>query len=404
MRDGWRHARLGEVAALDIEAVRVEPGHRYAIAGVLSAGQGLFKRQTIEGFQTNYPTLHRLRAGQLVMRKLTAWEGPISCVPAEYEGFFVSAEFPTFTLGPDLLPAYMSLVCQRPEFWELMKDRSTGSVQRRKRVSPAQLLAIEVDVPPLAEQRRIVDLIGAVDDLLKAASALASSLRKSHRAIREEWLSKADDVVRLGHVIVRIDAGRSPDAEDRQPAKGETTVLKVSAVRPGWFDRTQVKVVKDAGVFPTHALVRDGDLLMIRANGNADLLGVVCITEDSPERCFLSDKTLRVVPDETAVHPVFLMEALMSADSRRQIALCGTGTASMKNISQASIENLMVPLLPPAPQAVFVALTTALRVARRNADREAATLSGLRAALLTSLMSGDRRMSRSYDRFLDGAA
>lgn len=278
----------------------------------------------------------------------------------------------------------------------------SGQVQPQ--ITRTSLSPLRVPVPPLPEQRRIVDLMGAVDDTVTAASDVARCLRESHWAIREELLSKSGRHVRLGDVITRIDAGRSPDAEDRQPADGETTVLKVSAVRPGWFDRTQVKVVKDASVFPAHALVRDGDLLMTRANGNRDLLGVVCITEHTPERCFLSDKTLRIVPHEPAVIPIFLMEALMSSDSRHQIAQSGTGTASMKNISQASIENLTVPLPSSAQQAIFAALADALRVATRNAEREAATLSGLRGALLTSLLSGEHEIPSSYDRLLDSVA
>jgi type I restriction enzyme S subunit len=403
MRDGWRTVAVKDLVVRSDDRLgsAIEPTILTCTEGAgLIRQSDKFKKRIAADDTSNYKVV---RPGDVVYNPYLLWKGAIA--PSQFdETCITSPVYEVLRPVPAVESGYVGLALTSQAAVAKFDSISVGSIERRRRAVIRDVLALTIDLPPLAEQRRIVDLIGAVDDLLKAASALASSLRKSHRAIREEWLSKADDVVRLGHVIVRIDAGRSPDAEDRQPAKGETTVLKVSAVRPGWFDRTQVKVVKDAGVFPTHALVRDGDLLMIRANGNPHLLGVVCITEDSPERCFLSDKTLRVVPDETAVHPVFLMEALMSADSRRQIALCGTGTASMKNISQASIENLMVPLLPPAPQAVFVALTTALRVATRNADREAASLSGLRAALLTSLLSGDRRMSRSYDRFLDGAA
>lgn len=76
MRDGWRHVQLGEVARLDCDRVPVEPESRYGMAGVLNAGQGLFVREAITGVDTNYPVLHRLREGQLVMRKLTAGKAP----------------------------------------------------------------------------------------------------------------------------------------------------------------------------------------------------------------------------------------------------------------------------------------------------------------------------------------
>ena len=93
-----RPTRLGDVAQLDLELVRVREDQRYEVAGVAIAGRGLFWREAIEGADTKYQRLHRLRAGQLVYRKLTAWEGPITVVPSEFDGAVVSPEFPTLTL------------------------------------------------------------------------------------------------------------------------------------------------------------------------------------------------------------------------------------------------------------------------------------------------------------------
>ena len=191
----------------------VVPGHKYAIAGVLNAGKGLFRRENIDGTQTNYAALHRLRTGQLVMRKLTAWEGPITCVPRDFDGCFVSAEFPTFTLAPDLLPEFMSLVCQQPVFWEAMKGRSTGSVQRRKRVSPSELLAIEIDLPSRREQRRITDLIHSVDALLAAAAAAAEANSLVRGAVLSELVAAGDEV-KLGS-LVELEYGRGLPAAER---------------------------------------------------------------------------------------------------------------------------------------------------------------------------------------------
>jgi type I restriction enzyme, S subunit len=83
MREGWRRLPLGKVAVLDIDRVTVESDHSYTVAGVLNAGNGLFPRETIGGSATNYPALYRLHTDQLVMRKLTAWEGPITTVGEE---------------------------------------------------------------------------------------------------------------------------------------------------------------------------------------------------------------------------------------------------------------------------------------------------------------------------------
>ena len=103
----WEAVPLGDVATLDIDRVALQPDEEYRLAGVLIAGQGLFWRATIRGRETNYPALHRLHAGHLVMRKLTAWEGPITTVPPEFDGGHVSSEFPTFTLDKTRLLDYL---------------------------------------------------------------------------------------------------------------------------------------------------------------------------------------------------------------------------------------------------------------------------------------------------------
>jgi type I restriction enzyme, S subunit len=150
---------LGDVLREDRKRIVVESGRQYPIAGVLIAGRGLFWRETIDGAATKYDTLYRLRAGQLVYRKLTAWEGPITVVPEEFDGAYVSAEFPTFTLDESrLLPAFLRCICQQPSFHDEMRMRSTGTAERRNRLAPDALLDIEVELPPLAEQRAITDL------------------------------------------------------------------------------------------------------------------------------------------------------------------------------------------------------------------------------------------------------
>ncbi len=109
---------------------------------------GVIDKGELDGGNTEYAAMNVLRADQVVMRKLTAWEGPIAVVPAEFDGFVVSNEFPTFTLGPELMPDWMRHVCGSPRLWAEMKNRVSGTVQRRKRLNPEQLLQIELPIPP----------------------------------------------------------------------------------------------------------------------------------------------------------------------------------------------------------------------------------------------------------------
>lgn len=149
MREGWREASLSEVARLDVDKVRVLPSEAYELAGVLNRGRGLLDRGVLDGSATNYPVLYRLHSDQLVMRKLTAWEGTLAVVSPAFEGYVVSTEFPTFSLDPEgIIPQYMQLLCGLPLLWEQMRLGVRGTVQRRKRLNPRDLLRVVVALPP----------------------------------------------------------------------------------------------------------------------------------------------------------------------------------------------------------------------------------------------------------------
>jgi type I restriction-modification system DNA methylase subunit len=156
---GARRLQLAEIAEPESLKVKVDPNEEYAVVGILNAGQGLFWRETISGAETTYATLRALRAGQLVYRKLTAWEGPVTVVPVEFDGGFVSSEFPTFRLNEAIvLPEFMALICQRPAFWNEMRIRSRGTAERRGRLNPEDMLKVEIQLPDIDAQGKFVAL------------------------------------------------------------------------------------------------------------------------------------------------------------------------------------------------------------------------------------------------------
>jgi type I restriction enzyme S subunit len=395
--NGWQTVPLGDVLELDIDRVRVTPEASYEIAGVLIAGRGLFRRESILGSQTTYPTLHRLRAGQLVYRKLTAWEGPITVVTPDFAGTFVSSEFPTFT--PDetrLLPDFLRVVCQRPTFHEEMRLRSTGTAERRNRLKPDDLLDIEIELPALPDQRRIAEAVAVVDKLIESYALEQDAATALLVAMREQAFASMDSCS-LREVVPEIQAGKSPKGLDRPPTHGERGVLKVSAIREGEFRPTEAKAVSPETTFPEHAAVRRGDVLIGRANTTA-LVGAACRVDDDVESLYLSDKTLRLVVDEARVNPDFVVHALASSLAREQIEAAATGTSdSMKNISQRVILDLEIPFVEsPSDQLAIAGQLGSIRRATVDAKTLAAAAQRMRDAMLESLLAGERRLSETH--------
>lgn len=154
---------LGDVLRLDLDPVGVVATECYPSAGILNRGRGLFDKGVLRGSQTSYSRLFRLSEGQVVYSKLFGWEGAVALVPPEYDGYFVSSEFPTFTPERDRVsPAFLEQYLKSTHFTDDMARSTNGLGQRRQRVNVDAFLRIPVPLPSRQDQDRIATHLGAV--------------------------------------------------------------------------------------------------------------------------------------------------------------------------------------------------------------------------------------------------
>ena len=398
MREGWRRVRLGEAARLDIDRVVVRPGDTYSIAGVWNAGQGLFARPEIRGSETTYPALHRLHAGQLVMRKLTAWEGTITTVTPEFDGYVVSPEFPTYTLEAALDPGFMRLICQRKDFWEGLRDASTGTVQRRKRVNPHRLLEIEIDLPPLAEQRRIVDVAAVIEASCGAAQSALHRAQRLRTALLARHVASphSSRAVAVREVCDLVTRGRAPAYVE---AGGEL-VLSQKCVRDGAVD-VSVARRTDTRTRPVAewAWVRPGDTLVnSTGRGTVGRAGFV----SGSIRATVDSHVTIVRPDPARVVPAFLGYALFVR--KDDLEACATGSTNQTELSRESVAALQVNLPARGEQIEAVKLLSSVDAYLRSLSQVATTSGRVRERLVSELLSGAHEIPAAYDRLLGEAA
>lgn len=185
---------LGEVMHLDIARAPMEAGTTYHLAGVLNSGKGLVDKGAFDGTDTEYKAMNVLRKNQVVMRKLTAWEGPITVVQAEFDGFVASNEFPTFTLADNIDPGWMKHVCRTPRLWAEMQSRVVGTVQRRKRLNPDQLLSVALPVPSQLEQEQVAEALNAIEGQTDVIRAEAAKLRKTRAVLLAGLLDRTIEI------------------------------------------------------------------------------------------------------------------------------------------------------------------------------------------------------------------
>ncbi|CAN5547888.1 restriction endonuclease subunit S [soil metagenome] len=174
-----RSVRISEVCKLDRESVPVQPGERYPNVGVLNRGRGLFRKPDLLGSETKYSALYRIHEDQIIYSKLFGWEGAVALVDEEFDGSYVSPEFPTFTLDRgEVWGGYLHHVLGWSGFSDQLSIATTGMGQRRQRVNIDDFECLVLPLPALSEQRRIA---AHLDRLALVASTSQSAL--PHRTV-----------------------------------------------------------------------------------------------------------------------------------------------------------------------------------------------------------------------------
>lgn len=105
--------------------------------------------------------------------------------------------------------------------------------------------------------------------------------------------------------------------------------------------------INPEGILREDSLLKEGDIVFVRSNGNRDLIGRSLFIANYPERVSHSAFTIRVRFTSDEVIPRFYAYLFRSTSVRKVLTAQGGGT-NISNLNQTILQNLSVPL-PPLP-------------------------------------------------------
>jgi restriction endonuclease S subunit len=399
----WSLVRLADVIAQDVTAVEVQPTEAYEIVGVLNRGRGLLHRGPMMGTETSYKTLNRVGPTQIVYSRLKAFEGAITVAPPGLGPAYASQEFPTFTCSSDLLPEYFRLLTTTERLWENLQNLSTGMGGRRERVKPADFLTIEVSLPPLVEQRRVVDVMAAVDAQIEALTTegrLAAGVLLSRR--ESAMTANAGNEIPAGEAFsILMGRQRSPE---RAVGPNMTPYLRSANVTDGRLDLSDIKEMD----FDQREIERfgleDGDVLVSEGSASANAVGAAAQWRSEREGpvCF-QNTLLRYRACDGVTIASFAHHWCRWAYESGHFLAVATGT-NIKHIGSTRAAVMKVLLPPVHEQTEICRELDRLESARTSLIEELDALRKFRSALLSSLLNQDIDIPESYDALLKEAS
>ena len=178
----WPKVPLGEVLRPSEETVALQPDGEYQEITVRLWGKGVVERARLTGSPAGGRRFIA-RAGQFIASRIDARNGAMGLVPPVLDGAVVSNDFPLFSVNEArLLPGYLGWLCRTGGFVELCQRASEGTTNR-VRLQHDRFLALEITLPPLAEQRRVVARIEELAGQIQEARILRDQAEQVAQAL-----------------------------------------------------------------------------------------------------------------------------------------------------------------------------------------------------------------------------
>jgi len=280
----------------------------------------------------------RVTPGQTLFGKRRAYQRKVAY--AEFEAV-CSGDIYTFEADETrILGEFLPFLVQSEPFFAHALGTSAGSLSPR--TNWRDLASFEFDLPPLDEQKRIADLLWAVERHRAAVDSNRNVLRQVVARFTERLLSSITTAVRLGDVT-NTRSGPSFAASDVHvsPVNDAIPVIGIPNTKPdGAFDLSGVGYV--TGLPKTVGVIDDASLVLIRTNGNRDRIGNVYLPPFEAAGYAVSAFQFLMQAGDPADRE-YLFWVLSEKGMQERMSENASGTVGLGNLAVRWLNNQMIP-------------------------------------------------------------
>lgn len=406
--EGWRDITLRDVLSQRIRKVRVVTDRQYTRLGVHWYGQGCFKKDAVYGSEISGTNLFEVAAGDFIYNRLFAWKGSFAVVATDMTGCYVSNEFPVFEVDASILdPHYLWRWFSLPLTWRAAENLSRGSTRTsRLRFREEDLLELSLPVPPLHEQRAIVQMLDraqrakeTTDVVITATRELKKSLMRhlftygpvpvqetAQVPLKETEIGPIPQhwtVMSLGETA-DISTGTTPSTNRSDYYSGDIPFIKTSEIANN--------VITSAASYVSEEAVRDYRLKLYppgtvflamygqgKTRGQVSLLGI---------NATITQNTAAIAPKE-GLDSVYLWMYLTS----RYGALREDGIQGhISHLNLGYVRQMPITIPPLREQEIMAKIMTRLAQKLQAEENRKKALDALFNSLLHNLMTGKVRV------------
>ena len=247
----------------------------------------------------------------------------------------------TINKGEPLLYKYLYLQVE-----SALKDFKLKSVGAGTKFLKLDMIKnLKLHLPPLPEQKQIVAILDEAFEGIDRAIANAEKNLDNSRELFESYLNaiftqKSDgwEKKKLGDIATFRNG-----LNFTKSSKGES--IKIVGVKDFqnhfWIQEAELDSVTIDANLKEIDILRKGDILTVRSNGNKELIGRCLLANELSEKTSHSGFTIRIRIEKEDIYPQFIVHYLKSKELRKQLAESGGGI-SISSLNQQGLSLIII--------------------------------------------------------------
>lgn len=382
MSNRWPTARLSDVLTRADETIAIQPDVEYREITVRLWGKGVVLRGIVTGTEISGSRRFIAKGGQFILSRIDARNGAIGIVPPNLDGAIVTNDFPLFDVNPERVDAtFLDWLSKTHDFVQLCLRASEGTTNR-VRLKEDRFLALEIPLPPLAEQRWIVARIEELAAQINEARTLrgeiendlAAMLGAAHRQIAEKASRRP-----LGEIVPLTRRPVTVEVDKSYPQ------IAVRSFGRGTFHKPPLNGNEVTWEKPF--LVRAGDILVSNIKAWEGALAVAKTDDDGRVG---SHRYLTCVPIEGVATARFVCFHLLTPEGLHEVGEASPGSADRnRTLSAKAFMRIPIPVPEYWKQLWFDSICTKVDALKRLQAETAAELDAMLPAILDRAFRGE---------------
>lgn len=371
-KSSWKHVSFGDVVRnvnvtlRDPDAAGID-----RVIAMEHLDPGELKIQRWGSIEDGTTFTRRVKPGQTLFGKRRAYQRKVAY--AEFDAI-CSGDILTFEADDtQLLPQFLPFLVQSSAFFDHALGTSAGSLSPR--TNWRDLATYEFGLPPLDEQKRIAELLWAIERHKQSVTGIEEPLLACQVPL---MVIEAAASVTVNDVVKIARSGATPLRSEKFFYNGLIPWLKSGEV-VGDAIATAEESISDSGLANSAAWLVPSGAVVVAMYGDGKTRGQV---GRLAAPMATNQAVLAIVADEEKADPEFLYYWLRS----RQAELRNKGAgAAQRNLSKALVTSEPFPEISVSDQREAVRQVIELERARDRITAEAERLSVLSSSLLAEI-------------------